>query len=256
MTTEATNMNARIFHTTWAEPFGGYYDPETEQVRFEDFSAPAPENAEWEVTMDVTSGYLIMVEDLRPQPTPEPIFVAATPHPINILIDGEKRVLPAMENAPRIQQDPQPIGEIAGLTIQSATRGQIVNLPEPREGVIYLMGVFYHGHPDLQNRDDIYLIDTQRGVQPDPEVKGPGWITRLISPHVEQSQLWHVSLSTPYWYNTSTTVEASSKEEAVQKAVDAYNANWRYWGDEPLKEGAGYASPLGLGKIYQEDAAY
>lgn len=109
-------------------------------------------------------------------------FVALTPHNINIQSqDGTPlMVLAGTRNAPRINQSLQTASRKGpgGANVSLQGVGDVVNMPEPREGVTYIVGVFMLNHPEIAGRADVIAVDSQRGVS---RVGAEMWVSQFLA---------------------------------------------------------------------------
>lgn len=67
------------------------------------------------------------------------MFVNLTPHKINIHTDSETVVVSPSGQVARVETKSERIGEIDGIEIFSTTYGDVIDLPDPSEGVNYIV---------------------------------------------------------------------------------------------------------------------
>lgn len=92
-------------------------------------------------------------------------FVNLTPHTINIM-HGEEEVLTLAPSGhvARVEQHLHPIDSVGGINVAMVETGQIQNLPEPEEGVAFIVSGMVEAQAD---RNDVYspgpLVRDQKG---------------------------------------------------------------------------------------------
>lgn len=118
--------------------------------------------------------------------TPPTIF-ALTPHPLNVIIEGVRYVLPQMANAPRIEQDSSELlRTVAGMPVYRVTNRPTLTgfLPVPTSGITFVVGAMFVGHRALVGRPDILALDSQRdNVRSSYCGQYQSWVTRLMELH-------------------------------------------------------------------------
>lgn len=83
------------------------------------------------------------------------MIVNLTPHQINIIADDGKVVsIPPSGQVARVAQTREPRGSIDGITVTYSTFGDVEGLPDPQDGVIYVVsGLVLSAVPD---RTDVF----------------------------------------------------------------------------------------------------
>lgn len=81
-------------------------------------------------------------------------LVNLTPHDVNIIIEGVKRTIESTGVA-RIDQTDTDCWAINGIPVIVATDNGVIGLPEPQNGVVYIVSGMIVDHPSMQERNDI-----------------------------------------------------------------------------------------------------
>lgn len=67
-------------------------------------------------------------------------FINCTPHPINLVgQDGSVNTLPKGEVVPRLSQSNKIVDVVDGVSITETQFGDIQDMPEPKDGVLYIV---------------------------------------------------------------------------------------------------------------------
>lgn len=86
-------------------------------------------------------------------------FKNLTPHPVTIVVPGgECLTLPPEGIVPRRETRTRDVGEIDGIPIVQNVLGPVIGLPEPEEGVMYIVPFLVASA--LPERDDLLAPDT------------------------------------------------------------------------------------------------
>ncbi len=85
------------------------------------------------------------------------LLVNLTPHVINIVSEQGERLLdvPVSGTIARCSQSNVVVGEVADIPITRQTFGEVENLPEPQEGVFYIVSRLVASA--LPERDDLLI---------------------------------------------------------------------------------------------------
>jgi len=83
-------------------------------------------------------------------------FVNLTPHEINVLgPDGaEVQTIPSSGQIARITTSAAVLAIVEGVELFKTTYGDVVGLPSPAPGVIYIVSGAVAGHPSIMGRRD------------------------------------------------------------------------------------------------------
>lgn len=82
-----------------------------------------------------------------------------TPHTINIVLPtNEKLVIPASGIVARVSSTAIHLEPIDGIPVVNTVYGEVVSLPEPEEGVIYIVSAMVLSR--VQGRPDVFGPDT------------------------------------------------------------------------------------------------
>ena len=82
-----------------------------------------------------------------------------TPHPVTIVLpNGESTTLPPEGVVPRRETVTEDAGEIDGIPVVRNTLGPVIGLPEPEEGITYIVPFLVASV--LPERDDLIAPDT------------------------------------------------------------------------------------------------
>lgn len=85
-------------------------------------------------------------------------FVNLTPHELNIYNrDGEHvtDIEPSGDTV-RVDVSRDVVDEIGDIPILETEYGEVDGLPEPEEGVVYIVSGFVKTHPSVESREDVY----------------------------------------------------------------------------------------------------
>lgn len=80
-------------------------------------------------------------------------LVNLTPHPIVVLGPDGEITIPASGTVARCSEVSEVIGELNGVPVIRKSFGQVVNLPEPEEGVVYIVSALVA--QAAKDRDDV-----------------------------------------------------------------------------------------------------
>lgn len=80
-----------------------------------------------------------------------------TPHPLVFETKDGKLTIPPCGDVARISVNISKIGEIDGIPLVETYHKEIVNLPEPEPGVVYVVSQLV---AQRTNRDDVFAPDT------------------------------------------------------------------------------------------------
>ena len=99
-------------------------------------------------------------------------IVNATPHDIK-LNDGT--VFPASGQVARVSVNQVDDGDINGIPVKKNTYGEVEGIPEPRDGVVYIVSAMVVGNSD---RTDLVAPDTGNALRNDQGhiVSVPGFV--------------------------------------------------------------------------------
>lgn len=92
-------------------------------------------------------------------------LVNLTPHDVIIRLPGGDRVIPASGTVARVTTSHVPAGTIDGVPVYTQTYGQIEGLPEPRDGVIYIVSAIVLEAAKKLGRTDVVAPDTARAIR-------------------------------------------------------------------------------------------
>ena len=84
-------------------------------------------------------------------------LINLTPHTVN-LIDGDGKTFTILPSGiiPRLTEEKESLGTINGFPVVKKSFGEVENLPEPKEGTIYIVSALVAG---AVNRDDLVVPD-------------------------------------------------------------------------------------------------
>jgi hypothetical protein len=97
----------------------------------------------------------------------EKVFENWTPHSVNVIgIDGTFRTFDVAGPAPRVSSEVSTLGAIDGIPIVLSKLGEPVGLPEPKEGVMFIVSqMLVSATPE---RDDLVfptdIVRNEQGV--------------------------------------------------------------------------------------------
>jgi hypothetical protein len=85
-------------------------------------------------------------------------IVNLTPHTLNILNAdgfGGIDVAPSGKVA-RVKVDRRMVGEVQEIPLYETVFGEVFDLPEAEEGVLFVVSGLVAAHPSVRNREDVY----------------------------------------------------------------------------------------------------
>lgn len=80
-------------------------------------------------------------------------LVNLTPHVINVILEGSALALPTSGQVARVSSKSEKVGEAAGVPLFATTFGEVVDLPQPEEGVLYVVSAMVRAA--LSSRTDL-----------------------------------------------------------------------------------------------------
>lgn len=80
-----------------------------------------------------------------------------TPHEITIYTDDGMLVLQPIEPTPRLTVKREPIGSVNTVPIYYTEMGEPENLPEPEEGIVFVVSALVALHPSCRERQDLFF---------------------------------------------------------------------------------------------------
>lgn len=92
-------------------------------------------------------------------------LINLTPHDIIIRLPDRDRVIPASGTVARVATSHELVGEIDGIPVSVQTFGQIEGLPEPRDGVFYIVSAIVLSAAKELGRTDVVAPDTARAIR-------------------------------------------------------------------------------------------
>ena len=66
-------------------------------------------------------------------------FINLTPHTINLITESGKKEIPVSGKIARVEQTTTLVREIDGIPVVQSHWGDILDLPDPKEGTIYIV---------------------------------------------------------------------------------------------------------------------
>ena len=90
-------------------------------------------------------------------------LINLTPHDLIIFKDGSKTIIPASGKVARVSSVDTPRGDIDGIPVVARGFGDVVDLPAPQDGVIYIVSVMVLSAL-AGKRDDVVAPDTGAGA--------------------------------------------------------------------------------------------
>lgn len=88
-------------------------------------------------------------------------IINLTPHDVVVRLEtGEEHTFPVSGETTRVQTHAETVGDVGGIEIVSQTYGEIEGLPEPQEGVLYLVSLVVRQAAQEQGRLDVISPDT------------------------------------------------------------------------------------------------
>lgn len=82
-------------------------------------------------------------------------LVNLTPHEIRIIREDQEVVIQPSGTIARCQVEQRVIGSVNGIPVYKASYGQVENLPDPQEGVIYIVSALVA--QAVPNRKDVLI---------------------------------------------------------------------------------------------------
>ena len=92
-------------------------------------------------------------------------LVNLTPHDIVIRLPDGDCVIPASGTVARVATSHEQIGDIDGIPVSAQTFGQIEGLPEPQEGVVFVVSAIVLAAAKELGRTDVVAPDTARAIR-------------------------------------------------------------------------------------------
>lgn len=98
-----------------------------------------------------------------------------TPHKVTLVgPSGESTYMPEPVPA-RVEMTQTPVGTLAGWPVMKTTYGRVIGLPEPQEGVWYIVSTIVKDH--AKERTDLIVPDSGNAIRKDGQIVGvPGFI--------------------------------------------------------------------------------
>ena len=94
-------------------------------------------------------------------------LINLTPHDIVVRLSDGDRVIPASGTVARVATSHVPAGTIDGIPVSAQTFGQIEGLPEPQEGVTFIVSAIVLAAAKEIGRTDVVAPDTARAIRDD-----------------------------------------------------------------------------------------
>ena len=85
-------------------------------------------------------------------------FINLTPHEIKIITEGGELSIPPSGTIARVKTIERDAGTLAGIPVVSRQFGEVENLPDPEEGIAYIVSALVL--EAAKGRDDVYAPDT------------------------------------------------------------------------------------------------
>lgn len=92
-------------------------------------------------------------------------LINLTPHDIIIRLPDGDRVIPASGTVARVATSYEHVGDVDGIPVSAQTFGQIEGLPEPRNGVVYVVSAIVLAAAKELGRTDVVAPDTARAIR-------------------------------------------------------------------------------------------
>jgi len=87
-------------------------------------------------------------------------LVNLTPHPVVLALEGEERVIPPSGGVARVSTTTEVIGTLDGVPVVRTRIGQVIGLPEPEVGTVYIVSSLVAQAAAAMGRDDVLAPDT------------------------------------------------------------------------------------------------
>lgn len=84
-------------------------------------------------------------------------IINLTPHTINLYRNGEMVLAIPSSGVARVNVTSQTVGEVNGFPIRQNAYGEVVGLPEPEEGTVYIVSALVA--QAAKNRADLLIVD-------------------------------------------------------------------------------------------------
>lgn len=82
-------------------------------------------------------------------------FVNLTPHTINVLTEGRTLAIEPSGQLARVSSRTETIGMLEGIPVTTTVYGEVEGLPEPREGVAYIVSALVAQR--VTDREDVFV---------------------------------------------------------------------------------------------------
>lgn len=82
-------------------------------------------------------------------------LVNLTPHAVTIVNNGKTTRYPIDGPPARITINRPLLSSINGIPLKGSVLGEVIDLPEPRAGVMYIVSSMVAHHPSVANRQDL-----------------------------------------------------------------------------------------------------
>lgn len=92
-------------------------------------------------------------------------LINLTPHAIVIRLPDGDREIPASGSVARVATSHVPAGTIDGIPVFDQTFGEIEGLPEPQEGVVFIVSAIVLAAAKELGRTDVVAPDTARAIR-------------------------------------------------------------------------------------------
>lgn len=94
------------------------------------------------------------------EPKVEPKIINLTPHDVVVHLEGEKKIYPKSGEVARVTTKSVQVGEVDGVPVFEQTYGEIEGLPDPQDGVYYIVSLVVRQAAQAQGRTDVISPDT------------------------------------------------------------------------------------------------
>ena len=95
------------------------------------------------------------------------MLVNLTPHDITIRLEDGDRIIPASGTVARVTTSQVPAGTVDGIPVSAQTFGQIEGLPDPQDGVVFVVSAIVLAAAKEAGRTDVVAPDTARAIRDD-----------------------------------------------------------------------------------------
>lgn len=113
-------------------------------------------------------------------------IVSVLPHEITVRLDGRDVVIPPSGQLARVATSTREIATVDGIPIVATVFGEIVGLPEPQPGVLYLGSTLLAQAAARQGRTDVVSPDTgPTAIREDGQVVAVIRLQTFIRPEEE-----------------------------------------------------------------------